>query len=99
MELNYDITKNLIIWGAGKRGKLLAKKLIELNIDFIWICNNPNKIGLKIYDIILKPWQKLNSISNCQSIITIANENSQTDIKAYFESRKMKNMVDYFFFC
>jgi hypothetical protein len=26
MELNYDISKNLIIWGAGKRGKLLAKK-------------------------------------------------------------------------
>ncbi len=99
LKLSYNPLKTLVLWGAGKKGKKTASLLISTKTPFVWICNNPNKIGLKIYDVILKPWQKLNSISNCQSIITIANENSQTDIKAYFESRKMKNMVDYFFFC
>ena len=99
LKLSYNPLKTLVLWGAGKKGKKTASLLISAKTPFVWICNNPNKIGVKIYDVILKPWQKLNTISNYQSIITIANENSQTTIKAYFESRKMKNMIDYFFFC
>jgi len=99
MELNYDITKNLIIWGAGKRGKLLAKKLIEFNIDFIWVCNNPNKIDRIIYNKQLKSIEHLNELDNYQSIITVANEESQSLIKIFFDFKGYKIMRDYYFFC
>jgi len=99
MELNYDVTKILIIWGAGKRGKLLAKKLIELNIDFIWVCNNPNKIDRIIYNKQLKSIEYLDELDNYQSIITVANEESQSLIKIFFDSKGYKIMRDYYFFC
>lgn len=99
MELNYDITKKLIIWGAGKRGKLLAKKLIKLNIDFIWVCNNPNKIDRIIYNKQLKSIEHLDELDNYQSIITVAKEESQSLIKIFFDSKGYKIMRDYYFFC
>ena len=46
VELNYDINKTLVVWGAGRRGKLVAKKLCAFKIDFVWVCNNSNKIDI-----------------------------------------------------
>ena len=39
----------LVLWGSGKKGKLVAKKLIENNCSFSWISNNQKKIGVEIY--------------------------------------------------
>ena len=47
----------LVLWGSGKKGKLVAKKLIENNCSFTWISNNSKKIGLEIYQ------QKIQSTS------------------------------------
>ena len=41
--------EELVLWGSGKKGKLVAKKLIEENCSFTWISNNQKKIGLEIY--------------------------------------------------
>tara|TARA_B110001452_G_scaffold167522_1_gene139981 strand:+ start:68 stop:1042 length:975 start_codon:yes stop_codon:yes gene_type:complete len=41
--------EELVLWGSGKKGKLVAKKLIENNCSFTWISNNQKKIGLEIY--------------------------------------------------
>ncbi len=50
--LNHELkNENLILWGAGKKGKILAKNLIKLNVDFTWITENPKKIGKTIYEI------------------------------------------------
>jgi len=49
LKLNYDADRPLIIWGAGAKGKSIAKALISKKIDFHWLCNNPNKIGKDIY--------------------------------------------------
>ena len=47
----------LVLWGSGKKGKLVAKKLIENNCSFTWISNNSKKIGVEIYQ------QKIQSTS------------------------------------
>ncbi len=99
LELHYTKDKLLVIWGAGNKGKTIAKALIERGFDFHWICNNPNKIGRDIYGQILKPFQFLEGIKNPQSIITVANSDSQEYIKTYLKKQKMTSMVDYFFFC
>jgi len=55
LKLKYLIEKELkpkdelVLWGSGKKGKLIAKKLIENNCSFTWICNNPKKNGVEIY--------------------------------------------------
>lgn len=99
LDLNYVKEKSLTIWGAGSKGKVLAKALVKKSIPFHWICNNPNKIGRDIYGQELKPFHYLEDIKNPQSIITVANANSQAYIKTYLKQQNMKPMVDYFFFC
>lgn len=99
LELDYNTEKTLIVWGAGNKGKTIAKKLIKKGISFEWICDNPNKIGRDIYGKILQPFSYLETINNWQSIITVANKSSQIEIKNYMAKLKMQAIKDYIFFC
>lgn len=99
LELNYDASRPLAIWGAGNKGKTLAKILIKENIPFFWICDNPKKIGKHIYDQELLNFDYLSELQQPQSIVTVANNKAQKEIKHYFETKNMKSMIDYFFFC
>lgn len=99
LELDYNTTRPLTLWGAGTKGKIIAKKLKALQIPFIWICDNPKKIGKHIYDIELYEFRHLNQLYQPQSIVSVANKTAQEDIKMYFKTQNMKAMVDYYFFC
>ena len=99
MELSYDPSKTLIIWGAGTKGKKMAKLLSKSTIPFEWICDNPKKIGKEIYGKTLQPFESLSKIEDYQSIITVANREAQDSIKTYFDIHQKKAMKDYFFFC
>lgn len=95
----YDNSKNLVVWGAGRKGKALAQILIQKNIDFYWICDNPKKIGKHIYDKEMLAVEALENIENTQSIVTVANPTAQEEIKKHFSKLNQKGMKDYFFFC
>ena len=99
LKLSYDATKTLVVWGAGKKGKKVAAMLRAKNVSFLWVCDNPKKIGKNIYDQTLKDWKILSELSKTQSIITVANEDAQESIKVYFSKQQLKPMEDYFFFC
>lgn len=99
LELEYDASKNLVVWGAGDKGKRIAKILIEKGIEFYWICDNPKKIGKHIYEQEMLPFTELEYIKNSQSIITVANFNAQKEIKNYFNGINLILNKDYFFFC
>ena len=99
LELDRNPNKSLVIWGAGNKGKIIAKTLIKKDIPFEWICDNPNKIGRDIYGKILKPFNFLKDIKNPQSIITVANKEAQIEIKNYMDTLNMKNIYDFVFFC
>ncbi|SDS44793.1 Glycosyltransferase involved in cell wall bisynthesis [Formosa sp. Hel1_31_208] len=99
LELNHDASRPLTLWGAGQKGKKVAQLLKGLEIEFIWICDNPKKIGKHIYDELLHNFANLSSLENPQSIVTVANQSSQKDIRAYFKTQGMQSMVDYYFFC
>jgi glycosyltransferase involved in cell wall biosynthesis len=99
LKLEHDINKNLVVWGAGDKGKTIAKKLIEKKIEFYWICDNPKKIGKHIYDQEMLAFNRLESIENSQSIITVANSEAQKEIRKYFETGGYTPQIDYFFLC
>jgi NADH/NAD ratio-sensing transcriptional regulator Rex len=99
LQLHHDKEKTLVIWGAGHKGKYAANYLLEHKVNFIWICDNPKKIGKHIYNQELHDFKYLESINKPQSIITVANPNAQKEIKAYLINQNMESMVDYFFFC
>lgn len=99
LALNYDELRPLTIWGAGQKGKKVARLLKQKEINFIWICDNPKKIGKHIYDELLYNFDYLQELDNPQSIVTVANLVSQEEIKAYFKLQHMVSMIDFFFFC
>lgn len=99
LDLNYDASRPLTVWGAGTKGKTLAKILLSYSIPFFWICDNPKKIGKHIYDQELLNFDYLSQLTQPQSIVTVANEEAQDEIKQYFKKQNMQSMIDYFFFC
>jgi len=99
LKLEYNPKRPLVIWGAGNKGKTIAKNLIERKLDFTWICDNPNKIGKDIYGKKLRHFEVLNEMEDPQNIITVANENEQESIRNFFDTINKSPMKDYFFFC
>ncbi|WP_456441002.1 glycosyltransferase family 2 protein [Psychroserpens sp.] len=99
LDLNYNTSRPLVIWGAGQKGKTIAKLLQKKEVNFIWVCDNPKKIGKHIYDVELFNFEHLKTLQNPQSIVTVANSREQETIKSFFKTANMKAMKDYFFFC
>ena len=92
--ISHESTKNLGLWGAGKKGKKIASLLIQNSIEFNWYTNNPNKIGREIYSIELQSSENNTSES---VIIAVANEEEQLEIKGYLE--QINPVPKYYFFC
>ena len=99
LELDYNASRPITIWGAGTKGKNIAKVLIKKEIPFYWICDNKKKIGKHIYNQELHNFDYLKQIKNPQCIVTVANADAQQEITTYFKTHEMKPMTDYFFFC
>jgi len=99
LELEYNSNRPLTIWGAGFKGKYVAKLLNDVKIPFYWICNNPRKINKSIYGVKLFNFESLTELNNPQCIVTVANSQSQKVIRNYFSQHKLKAKSDYFFFC
>jgi len=99
LKLDYNDNRPLVIWGAGFKGKKIAKSLLQQRIDFTWLCDNPQKIGKKIYGKQLLHFSALGSLKNPQSIVTVANEKAQPEIRNFFSDLEQFPMQDYFFFC
>ncbi|WP_132216580.1 glycosyltransferase family 2 protein [Mariniflexile fucanivorans] len=99
LEIDYNKEKTITIWGAGTKGKLMASILIEKNIPFEWICDNPKKIGKDIYGKELKDFKALSKLKNTQSIITVANKTAQKEIRVYLKKINKQSFTDYIFFC
>lgn len=99
LKLDYEPAKKLVVWGAGKKGKSIAKSLTERHIPFTWVCDNPKKIGKDIYGVCLAHYSELESIKMPQCIVTVANEGEQSAIRSFFDTLKQIPSQDYFFFC
>ncbi|MGI9547469.1 MAG: glycosyltransferase family 2 protein [Flavobacteriaceae bacterium] len=99
LELDHDPSRPLAVWGAGTKGKTVARLLQKRDLDFYWLCDNPKKIGKKIYDCELLPYQALESLQAPQSIVSVANSEAQEAIRSYLENLGLRQATDYFFFC
>ena len=99
LKLNHVHKRPLVVWGAGTKGKNIAKSLVEKQIDFYWVCDNANKIGKDIYGQKMLHYSALEELKNPQTIITVANRDAQTMIYDFLSGLLQENMQDYFFFC
>ncbi len=99
VKLHYDSRRPLVIWGAGCKGKHLARLFLGQSLPFLWMCDNPNKIGRDIYSQKMLHFSAIESLERLQIIVTVANPEAQKAIKLFMTQRSLVSMVDYFFFC
>jgi hypothetical protein len=99
LKLDRDAHRTLVIWGAGNKGKEIARRLVKQKIGFHWICDNPKKIGKSIYGQEMLHFSRYANFNNAQSIVTVANEAAQKQIREYFLALEKKEGLDYYFFC
>lgn len=72
LQIDHDPKRGLILWGAGKKGKTVAKELISQDVDFRWMTNNTNKVGHNIYGVILESTDALSSINEGQLLVGVS---------------------------
>ena len=94
LDIDYESDKQLVLWGAGKRGKFIARFLNQHQIKFHWVCNNDNKIGKTIYINELQSINHLHSMADKQIIVSVSNLIEQNDIRLMCDTH---NWEAYFF--
>lgn len=90
--------KTLLLWGAGRKGKELAKKIQSRGGQFRWLSDNPNKLSHQIYQIKIEPSAVIASINDLQIIVVISGEEDQKEVREKLNRWKV-NPQDVFFFC
>lgn len=98
IDLKYNKKRPLHIWGAGKKGKKLARLLQEKDIEFTWVSNNPNKHGKDIYNETMKSFEEIATKNNPQIIITVALKGAKTEIISFLENLNLQEGIDFYFF-
>ena len=99
LKLGLSHKKNLVLWGAGKKGKAIASYFNEQKVDFKWLSNNENKIGKNIYNRILDDQSTILKIDNPLVVIAVANHEEQEEIKKILDGRDLEWGFQYLFFC
>lgn len=70
-KLDRQSEKELILWGAGKTGKLWARALVNTGHEFRWMTGNTKKIGHNIFGVIVEDDAKMSQLNNAQIICAI----------------------------
>jgi len=86
MLIELESTKHteLVLWGAGKKGKLMAQTLQKMFSNFTWVCNNPNKIGKIIYNVQLIDSQEFQFNKN--HLVVVCTTQDNLSIKAHVQN-------------
>lgn len=97
-ELDRDRSRPLVLWGAGRNGKDMAKLIQSYDDTFHWVCDNDRKIGKDIYDVRLQHFDEIKDIEKPQIMIVVTSPDGKKEIKQLLESWGKKPVGDYWFF-
>ena len=97
-EIDRDYSRPLVLWGAGRNGKDMAKLLQKHQDSFHWVCDNDNKIGKDIYGVTLTHYNILKNLENPQIIIVVASPDGKKEIQTILDTLDKQPVKDYWFF-
>ncbi len=98
LEIDREADRPLVLWGAGRNGKDMAKLLLDRNLTFSWVCDNERKIGHDVYGVIMQATDTIAALENPQIIIVVASPDGQKEIEQELEAYQLKPRVHYWFF-
>lgn len=91
--------QNLVLLGAGKKGKAIAEKLNQEKMNFTWLSNNKKKIGKEIYGHIIQSQEQLTAMKSPVFMIAISNPKEQNEIEKQILEMGLVRGMHYHFFC
>lgn len=97
-EIDRDKSRPLVLWGAGRNGKDMAKLLLAHEDTFHWVCDNERKIGKDIYGVVLQHFNDVIEMDNPQIIIVVTSPDGKIEIRELLASWGKKPVEDYWFF-
>ncbi|MFY0626496.1 MAG: glycosyltransferase family 2 protein [Reichenbachiella sp.] len=97
-ELDRDTTRPLVLWGAGRNGKDMAKLLLKNESTFHWACDSENKIGHDVYGIIMQDFNAIPELINPQIMIVVSSPGGKKEIRQQLDSWGKQPVTDYWFF-
>lgn len=97
-ELDRDRSRPLVLWGAGRNGKDMARLLQSYNDDFYWVCDNERKIGKDIYGVRMEHYNAIPTLDNPQIIPVVSSPDGKTEILERLTQWGKKPVEDFWFF-
>ena len=98
LELDRDLERPLVLWGAGRNGKDMAKLLLAHQQTFHWVCDNENKIGKDVYGIRMQHFNTAQELVNPQIISVVSSPTGRQEIAQTLDSWGKQVVKDYWFF-
>ncbi|MEQ9438728.1 MAG: glycosyltransferase family 2 protein [Cyclobacteriaceae bacterium] len=96
--LDRDPERPLVLWGAGRNGKDVARMLLDREERFHWVCNNPNKIGREIYGVYLEPMEAIPALDRPQMLVVVTAPGEQPGIRKQLAGWGKTVVQDFWFF-
>lgn len=97
-ELDRNLKRPLVLWGAGRNGKDLAKLILERERDLYWVCDNARKIGKEVYGLKMQHFEEIPTIKNPQILIVVTSPRGKEDIRNHLVKWDKQPVKDYWFF-
>ena len=98
----YQIDRNharpLVLWGAGRNGKDMAKLLLSYKDTIFWACDNERKIGKDIYGVRLQSFNQIPTLENPQILIVVSSPDGKQEIQEILDGWGKVPVEDYWFF-
>ena len=96
--LDRDFSRPLVLWGAGRNGKDLAKQVLARGDAFHWVCDNKNKIGKDVYGVRLVHFDVIPTLVDPQIIIVVASPDGKAEIREQLRTWGKEPVEDFWFF-
>lgn len=97
-EIDRDKERPLVLWGAGRNGKDMARLLQERNEPFHWVCDNDRKVGLDVYGVRMEHFNTVPSLENPQIMIVVASPDGKQEIRKSLDAWGKEVRKDFWFF-
>lgn len=98
LELDYDENRPLVLWGAGRKGKKIARLLFEKKVPFYWVCNNEKKWNIELFGTKMADFNWIKTLENPQIIIAVASPDGLVEIHNFLDKNEFKLKTHYFHF-
>lgn len=97
-DIDRDTSRPLVLWGAGGNGKDLAKMILEKEKNFVWVCDNPKKIGKDVYGVRMKHFDEIPNLENPQVLVVVTAPDGRIEIRRQLENWGKQPGRDFWFF-